>query len=192
MVGTRCAPPSSLPFSSGNTKTNSFCCTCAVRNNILCSCSCTTQITFWVGCIQGILIISISMNGGHQTVTIPNCIVQHFAIGARQFVVQEAQEIIVSLPSRISWFTLKTTVFKSPVAGAEITTLLAPAFKCASAFALSVKKPVLSITTSTPWSPQGICEGSFCAYIFTSSPFTMMEFSVLFTSWSKRPWPNRI
>src|ERR1700712_4086383 len=94
-------------------------------------------------------------------VTMPKLSFITFAIGARQLVVQDAQEIIVSLPSRIVWLTLNTTVLRSPVAGAEITTLLAPAFRWAAAFALSVKKPVLSITTSTSCCPQGICAGSF-------------------------------
>ena len=111
-----------------------------------------------------------------------------FAIGARQLVVQLAQLMMVSLPSRIEWLTLNTTVLRSPVAGADITTLFAPAVICASAFALSVKKPVLSITTSTSCCAHGIWAGSFCAYIFTSWPFTTIEFSVDVTSCPKRPW----
>ena len=49
------------------------------------------------------------------------------AIGAKQFVVQDAAEIIVSSGFNVSWFTLKTIVGKSFPAGAEITTLRAPA-----------------------------------------------------------------
>ena len=71
-------------------------------------------------------------------------------------VVHDAQEIMVSEPSKMLWFTLNTTVFRSPVAGAEMTTRFAPALRCASALSLSVKKPVDSITTSTLWAPQGI------------------------------------
>src|SRR6202012_3221343 len=97
-----------------------------------------------------------------------------FAIGARQLVVQEAQLITVSLPSSMSWFTLNTMVFISPVAGADITTRLAPALMWFSAFSLSVKKPVHSSTTSTSWLPHGICDGSFWAYIFISLPFTVI------------------
>src|SRR5271165_2126125 len=52
-----------------------------------------------------------------------------WAIGARQLVVQDAQLMMVSLPSRILWLTLKTIVLRSPVAGAEMTTRLAPAFR---------------------------------------------------------------
>jgi len=82
---------------------------------------------------------------------------------------------------------LNTIVLRSPVAGAEITTFLAPAVMCAAALSLSVKKPVHSNTTSTSWAPQGICAGSLCAYIFTSVPFTMMELAVAVTCSSKRP-----
>jgi len=49
------------------------------------------------------------------------------AIGAKQFVVQEAAEIIVSSGVKMFSFTPKTTVGKSFPAGAEITTFLAPA-----------------------------------------------------------------
>ena len=49
------------------------------------------------------------------------------AIGAKQFVVQEAAEMIVSSAVKISWFVLNTTVGRSFPAGAEITTFLAPA-----------------------------------------------------------------
>ena len=50
-----------------------------------------------------------------------------FAIGAKQFVVQEAAEITVSSGFSVSWFTLYTIVGRSFPAGAEITTFLAPA-----------------------------------------------------------------
>ena len=49
------------------------------------------------------------------------------AIGAKQFVVQEAAEIIVSSAFNVSWLVLNTTVGRSLPAGAEITTLRAPA-----------------------------------------------------------------
>ena len=49
------------------------------------------------------------------------------AIGAKQFVVQEAAEMIVSEAFNVSWFVLYTIVGRSFPAGAEITTLRAPA-----------------------------------------------------------------
>jgi hypothetical protein len=49
------------------------------------------------------------------------------AIGARQFVVQDAAEMIVSAGVRVLWLVLKTMVGRSLPAGAEITTFFAPA-----------------------------------------------------------------
>ena len=49
------------------------------------------------------------------------------AIGARQFVVQDAAEMIVSSAVSVFSFTENTIVLRSLPAGAEITTFLAPA-----------------------------------------------------------------
>ena len=49
------------------------------------------------------------------------------AIGAKQFVVQEAAEIMVSEAFNVLWLVLYTIVGRSFPAGAEITTFLAPA-----------------------------------------------------------------
>ena len=53
-----------------------------------------------------------------------------FTMGARQFVVHDALEKIVASAVITSSFTPKTTVFTSPVAGAEMTTLRQPALMC--------------------------------------------------------------
>ena len=53
------------------------------------------------------------------------------AIGAKQFVVQEAAEMILSSAVRTFSLTLYTIVGRSLPAGAEITTFLAPASMCA-------------------------------------------------------------
>ena len=53
--------------------------------------------------------------------------------------------------------------------GAEIMTFFAPASRCAPAFSLLVNKPVHSMTTSTPKSPQGSLAGSRSASTFTES-----------------------
>ena len=50
------------------------------------------------------------------------------AIGAKQFVVQEAAEITLSSFVKVFSLTPKTIVGKSLPAGAEITTLRAPAW----------------------------------------------------------------
>jgi hypothetical protein len=49
------------------------------------------------------------------------------AIGAKQFVVQEAAEMMVSEAFNVLWLVLYTIVGRSFPAGAEITTFLAPA-----------------------------------------------------------------
>ena len=54
-----------------------------------------------------------------------------------------------------SSFTPMQIVMSSFFAGAVMTTLLAPASRCPSAFSASVKSPVDSMTMSTPRSPQG-------------------------------------
>ena len=53
------------------------------------------------------------------------------AIGARQFVVHDAAEMMLSSAVSVSWLTLYTIVGRSFPAGAEITTFLAPALMCA-------------------------------------------------------------
>ena len=60
------------------------------------------------------------------------------AIGARQLVVQDAAEMMLSSGLSVLWLTLKTIVGRSFPAGAEITTFLAPASMCACAFAFEV------------------------------------------------------
>ena len=85
------------------------------------------------------------------------------AIGAKQLVVHDAFERIVSSPVMLSSLTPKTTVGMLPFAGAEITTFLAPAFKCPPAPSSSTNLPVDSRTTSTPSSPQGRLAGSLSA-----------------------------
>ena len=58
---------------------------------------------------------------------IPNASFNALAIGAKQFVVQEAAEMILSSGVNVVWLTLYTIVGRSFPAGAEITTLRAPA-----------------------------------------------------------------
>ena len=87
----------------------------------------------------------------------------------------------------MSWFTLYTTVGTSLPPGAEITTFLAPPFKCNSALALEVKKPVHSKTISTPSSPHGNSSGLRLANTLTSLPFTRNAPSNTSTSPLKRP-----
>ncbi len=59
-----------------------------------------------------------------------------------------------------SSFTPMTMVMSSFLAGAEMTTFLAPRVEVRLGLLPSVKKPVDSTTTSTPSSPQGRFAGS--------------------------------
>ncbi len=67
------------------------------------------------------------------------------------------------------------------VAGAEMTTFLAPASRCLEAFSRSVNSPVDSITTSAPSSPQGSAAGSRSASTRISLPSTEKPESVAST-----------
>src|SRR5690348_15092752 len=72
-----------------------------------------------------------------------------FTTGTRQFVVHEAFERMLCFAgSYFWWFTPITIVMSSPLAGAEITTLRAPAARCFSASGRLVNRPVLSSTSS--------------------------------------------
>ena len=70
--------------------------------------------------------------------------------------------------------------------GAEMITFFAPACRCAPAFALLVKKPVHSSTTSTPSAFQGSFDGSRSATTWMRSPFTASDLSFTSTVPGKR------
>src|SRR2546430_14917239 len=77
----------------------------------------------------------------------PKLSITTLTTGTRQLVVQEAFEMMWCLAgSYFSLFTPMQIVMSSPLAGAEITTFLAPAARCLDALSLSVKRPVLSST----------------------------------------------
>ena len=70
-------------------------------------------------------------------------------------------------------FTPISSVFTPPLPGAEMMTFFAPAARWPLAFSRSVKRPVDSITYSTPSSFHGSWLGSLAAMMhFTSSPPT--------------------
>jgi hypothetical protein len=111
-----------------------------------------------------------------------------FAIGARQLVVHEAFEMIVCFAGsyRLS-LTPMTTVKSSCFAGAEMMTFFAPPSTCARALVASVNRPVDSITTSAPRSPQGSLPGSRSAKTLNDCPPTEISSAVAFTSNGSRP-----
>src|SRR3954464_3994731 len=105
------------------------------------------------------------------------------AAGAGQLVVHDALDttwwLFLSYWSKL---TPRTTVASGSVAGAEMMTFLAPASRCLAASARLVKKPVDSITTSTPRSLHGRFAGSRSARTFTSRPSTVRGLSPTLTS----------
>src|SRR5436309_9769372 len=85
-----------------------------------------------------------------------------FAIGARQFVVQDAFEIMWCLAgSYLSSLTPSTTVKSSFFAGAEMMTFFTGPRTCFLASLASVNRPVDSMTTCAPTVSQGSAAGSF-------------------------------
>ena len=93
--------------------------------------------------------------------TMPKLSSTTFVIGARQFVVQDAFEMILSSFVKVPQFTPMTTVLQSPFAGAEMITFFAPAARCPAALSASVNSPVDSTTMSTPSAPHGSAVGPF-------------------------------
>src|SRR5713226_3868499 len=107
---------------------------------------------------------------------------------ARQLVVQEAFD--TSSWRAGSYFcslTPRTMVISGSLAGAVITTFLAPACRCLVVVALSRKTPVDSTTMSTPSSLQGRAAGSLAEQTRTSRPLTKMASPLWVTSASRMP-----
>ena len=95
--------------------------------------------------------------------------------------VQDALEMMKSWSgSNWSSLTPTTRVASGSWAGAEITTRVAPASRCAMAISRLVPLPVASTTTSTPSSPQGSALGSGSASIrMRRAPTTMVASSTV-------------
>src|SRR6266567_1365507 len=92
--------------------------------------------------------------------TILNSSLTTFAIGARQFVVQEALEMILCLAgSYLSSLTPRTMVMSSFLAGAEMMTFLTGPRRCLRASSALVNRPVDSMTTCAPTDSQLILAG---------------------------------
>ena len=114
---------------------------------------------------------------------IPNSSLSTFATGASPLVVHEAFEMMWCFSGSNSFsLTPRTTVLSSFFAGAEMITYFAPASRCAFAFVASVKKPVDSMTTSTPRSFHGSFAGSFSARTLIRRPSMTSASAVAETS----------
>src|SRR6266446_6455066 len=112
-----------------------------------------------------------------------------FATVARQLVVQDALDTSSCLTgSYFCSLTPSTTVMSGSLAGAVMTTFLAPACRCLDEVARSRKIPVDSTTIPTPISPQGSVAGSFAEQTRISRPLTKIASPLAFTSASSVPW----
>merc|ERR1740136_12859 len=80
------------------------------------------------------------------------------ASGARQLVVHEALESTLMSAVYDRWLTPITNMGAS-ADGAEMMTFLAPPFRCADAFSITVKMPVDSQMMSAPSAPHGTSSG---------------------------------
>src|SRR3989337_806300 len=110
-------------------------------------------------------------------------------IGTKQLVVHDALETTVWLaPSKVSSFTPTTKVASTFLAGAEMMTRGGPPSMWARALAPSVKKPVDSMTTSTPTSPHGRALGSASLKTLNDLLPIWKPSSVTSTDSPKRPW----
>src|ERR1035437_11096011 len=132
-IGMRMAYPSSLPLSSGSTSATALAAPVVVgtmlmaaaraRRRSLCGASCR----FW-SCVYAWIVVM-------RPLTMPRPSLSAFAIGARQFVVQDALEMMLWIAgSYLSSLTPMTIVMSSFFAGAEMRTFLAPASRWALAF----------------------------------------------------------
>ena len=81
----------------------------------------------------------------------------------------------------------KRVLVSAPSDGAETSTRLAPAVRCATALALALKMPVHSSAMSTPSSFHGSLEGSRSAVILIAPLPTLMVSPLTVTSPGKRP-----
>src|SRR5713101_4848486 len=109
------------------------------------------------------------------------------AIGARQLVVHEPFETTTCSLSSLSSLMPKTTVRSAPSAGAETSTRLAPAVRCAEAVFFEVKMPVHSRAMSMPIALCGSFDGSRSQVTFILPRPTSIVSPSIFTSWGKRP-----
>src|SRR6185295_9145328 len=95
-----------------------------------------------------------------KPVSMPTVSFKTLATGARQLVVHEPLETTRWSLVSLSWLTPNTMVASAPSEGAETSTRLAPAVRCATALALALKMPAHSSAMSTPSSFHGSLEGS--------------------------------
>ena len=172
-VGTRSAMPSSFPFRAG--MTSPIARAAPVEVGMIDSAAARARRRSLWGRSRMRWSFVYAWQVVMKPCSMPTVSISTLASGARQLVVQEAFEMTWCCSgSYSSSLTPMQTVRSGPLAGAEMITLLAPASRCRAALSRPVKRPVLSITTSTPRSLQGRLAGSRSASTRTSAPSTRM------------------
>src|SRR5580658_8053042 len=150
-VGTRNDMPVSLPLVVGNTSPTALAAP-VVLGMMLMEAARPPRQSFLDGPSTVFCVAVVAWIVVIKPVSMPNpSLIKTWTSGARQLVVQEALETMWCLCASYSpSLTPMTMVLTSPLPGAEMMTFLAPAVRWALAFSLSVKRPVDSMTMSTP------------------------------------------
>src|SRR5215472_10543395 len=156
-VGTRNAIPVNLPLRSGITLPTALAAP-VVEGMILIGAARPPRQSFfeWPSTVFCVAVTACTVV--IRPSVIPNLSCTILARGARQFVVQEAFETTVISFRYSSWLTPMTNMGAS-FEGAVITTLWAPALRCAPAFSRWVKTPVDSTIYPAPHAAHGISSG---------------------------------
>ena len=180
-VGTRKAMPVNLPFSSGMTRPTAFAAPVLLGTMFWAAARASRRSLAAVSTVRWELVYAWIVVS--RPFSIPNRSFSTLATGARPLVVHDAFEMTWCLAaSYMPSLTPSTMVRSSFLAGAEMMTFLTPCSRCATALVASVKKPVLSMTTSTPSKSHGMFAGSFSAKTVIFLPPTTMSLSSNVTS----------
>jgi hypothetical protein len=113
-----------------------------------------------VDLVEDLLVVGVGVDGGHQPALDADRVVQH--LGDRRQAVGGAAGVGDDrvLGGQLVVVDAIDDGQVAPLAGAEISTRLAPASRCFSPPSLSVKKPVHSSASSTPLLACGSLAGS--------------------------------
>ena len=156
-VGTRKDMPVSLPLSEGSTLPTALAAPVA-DGMMFCPAPRPPRQSFIEGPSTVFCVAVVACTVVIKPSSMPKFSSMILASGARQLVVHDALETMVSLVY-LSWLT-PITYMGASADGAEMKTTSAPPFWCAAAFSRVVKMPVDSTTALAPLAPQGMAVGS--------------------------------
>ena len=130
-VGTRVAKPSSLPLSSGSTSETARAAPVVVGIMDKRGSAGATQVL--VRQVEDLLVVGVGVDRVHEAALDAEVVQQHLREGSKAVRGAGGVRDDVVLVSGLYWssFTPMTMVMSSFLAGAEMTTFLAPASRCA-------------------------------------------------------------